>query len=70
MFAAALKQWAADIAKQTASQITTSINYARGVAGAAAQGQGYGTGGLLGTFTGNRRRTLGSRRSPPRGSRL
>ena len=64
-FAAALKQWAADIAKQTASQITTSINYARGVAGAAAQGQGYGTGGLLGTFTATAGGPSGAGAAPP-----
>ena len=33
------------------NQIVTSMNYARGVAGAALAGQGYGTGGLLGTFS-------------------
>ena len=68
-FAAALKQWAADIAKQTASQITTSINYARGVASAAAQGQGYGTAGLLGTFTATAGGPSGAGRSP-RGPRV
>ena len=49
-FAAGLKQWAADIAKQTASQITTSVNYARGVSSAALAGQGYGTQGLISGF--------------------
>ena len=50
-FAAGLKQWTTDIAKQTTNQIVTSIDYARNVATAAAAGQGYGTTGLMNTLT-------------------